>query len=198
MSLILFTFSSILLLRNYCLFRTNFRLIWLKRKATNQSFEIGVKSAKTKVLRSRVLGAPPPPALPSHIQYNSVLFQVSMMLIIFVWKNIFLFFSNYKRIQILQNKIIRLIEDIKEQIESKTIASFSRCKVLMVGQIRDYQASIFVFQVMKHICPEYFHDYFSMNREYHKYDTRNSQLLSHEKRKTVRSSYVVHNLGHSS
>ena len=48
------------------------------------------------------------------------------------------FFSNYKRIQILQNKNIRLIADIKEQVESKTIASFSWCNVLNDGQIRDY------------------------------------------------------------
>ena len=54
-----------------------------------------------------------------------------------------------------------------------------------------------MFQRIKHICPEYFHDYFSMNQEYHNYDTRNSQLLSHEQRKTVRSSYVVRNQGPS-
>ena len=97
----------------------------------------------------------------------------------------------------MQNKSIRLIADIKEQVESKTTASFSWCNVLNVGQIRDYQASIFVFQSMKHICPEYFHDYFSMNQEHDNYDTRNSQLLSHKQRKTVRSSYVAHNLGPS-
>jgi len=84
--------------------------------------------------------------------------------------------------------------NIKEQVESKTVASFSRCNVLNVGQICDYQASLFAFHSMKHICPEYFHDYFFMNQEYHNYDTRNSQLLSQEQRKTVRSSYVTHNL----
>ena len=96
----------------------------------------------------------------------------------------------------MQNKNIRLIADIKEQVKSKTIASFSRCNVLNIGQIREYQASIFVFQSMKHICPEYFHDYFSMNQEHHNCDTRNSQFLSHEKR-NVGSSYMVHNLGPS-
>ena len=50
---------------------------------------------------------------------------------------------------------------------------------------------------MKYICPEYFYDYFSMNQEHHNYDTKNSQLLSHKKRKAVRSSYVVYNLGPS-
>ena len=83
----------------------------------------------------------------------------------------------------MRNKSIRLIVDIKEQIESQTIASFSRCNVLNIGQICDYQASIFVFQSMKHICREYFRDYFSMNQEHHNYDTIN---LSNEKRKTVR------------
>ena len=97
----------------------------------------------------------------------------------------------------MQNKIIWSISNLKEQVESKTSASFSRCDVLNVGQICDYQVSIFVFQSMKHICPEYFHDYFSMNQEHHNYDTKNSQLLSHEQRKTVRSSYVAHNLGPS-
>jgi len=58
------------------------------------------------------------------------------------------------------NKSIRLIADIKEQVESKTVDSFSRCNILNVYQIRDYQASISVFQSMKHIYPECFHDIF--------------------------------------
>ena len=95
----------------------------------------------------------------------------------------------------MKNKSIRLIADIKEKVESKTIASFPLCNVLNAGQIPDYQASIFAVQSMKHICLGYFHDYFSMNQEHHNYDTRNSELLSHEKRKTVRSSYMAHNLG---
>jgi len=36
-----------------------------------------------------------------------------------------------------------------------------------------------------------------MNQVYHNYDTRNSQLLSPEQKKTVRSSYVVRILGPS-
>ena len=54
------------------------------------------------------------------------------------------FYVNCKRVQVLQNKAASLIGKYVKNVKD-TSACFKSLRLLNVGQIRDYQAAIFVF-----------------------------------------------------
>ena len=108
-----------------------------------------------------------------------------------VWASNFV--VNFKRIQIVQNKALRLLGDF-ENCES-TMDCYHHFNILNVGQLREYQTGIFVYQCLNKLAPNYFCDVLSSNSAYHSYDTRNSADLVHERRHTARSSFVFRHVG---
>ena len=108
-----------------------------------------------------------------------------------VWASNFI--GNYKRIQIVQNKAIRVLGEMCH-CES-TAQSYKKFGILNVGQQRDYQLSVFVYQCLNMLSPEYFWNVFSRNSLYHEYSTRNVDHLVSEIRHSTRSSFALRNIG---
>ena len=65
---------------------------------------------------------------------------------------------NYKRTQIIQNKALRLIGEFQNC--QNTTGCFRKNDILNIGELRDYQLAIFVFQSVNKVSPEYFYDFF--------------------------------------
>lgn len=83
------------------------------------------------------------------------------------------FYVNFKRVQTLQNRAMRLIGGYVEGVNN-TSACFNKLQVLNVGQLRDYQIGIFAYQCWNDVSPEVFRDYFNDNRSLHHYETRHA------------------------
>ena len=54
--------------------------------------------------------------------------------------------TNYKRVQVLQNKAIRIIGKYVEKVH-RTNACYKSLNLLNVGKIKDFQASIYILSV---------------------------------------------------
>ena len=65
-----------------------------------------------------------------YISYGCVLWSSSL-------------YANFKRVQILQNKAVRLLGNYVENVND-TASCFKELRVLNIGDIRDYQAAVFV------------------------------------------------------
>ena len=104
------------------------------------------------------------------------------------------FTCNFKRVQIQQNKAVRLIGKYDTGVLS-TESIFRKLRILNVGQIRDFQIGIFVFQSLNGLAPDVFSNFFRFNSFYHGYATRNAGDLVSEPRSTVRSSHVARHSG---
>ena len=75
--------------------------------------------------------------------------------------------------QVLQNKAIRIIGKYVKEVH-ETNACYKSLNLLNVGQIRDFQASIFVYQCMNDLVPAVFKKFYCLNSQVHDYETRNS------------------------
>ena len=69
------------------------------------------------------------------------------------------FFGNFRHLQVLQNKAVRLIGGYVKETNN-TVACFRKLKVMDVGQVRDYQAAVFTYQCLHEVCPSVFLDLF--------------------------------------
>ena len=76
-----------------------------------------------------------------------------------------------------------------------TAQSYKKFGILNVGQQRDYQLSVFVYQCLNMLSPEYFWNVFSRNSLYHEYSKRNVDHLVSEIRHSTRSSFALRNIG---
>ena len=54
------------------------------------------------------------------------------------------FVSSFKRVQILQNKVVRVLGDYV-RFENSTLSCFTKMKILNVYKLRDYQVAVFVY-----------------------------------------------------
>lgn len=104
------------------------------------------------------------------------------------------FYSNFKRVQILQNKAVRIIGKYVKDVND-TSACFKSLNLLNVGQLRDYQAAVFVFQCVHNLVPSVFRDTYRANSDIHEYDTRNSDKLVIELKSSTRSGFRLQFLG---
>lgn len=104
------------------------------------------------------------------------------------------FFNNFKRVQVLQNKAVRLIGGYVKETNN-TVACFRKLKVMDVGQVRDYQAAVFTYQCLHEVCPLVFLDFFRQNNDLHDYDTRNATNLVTEYKSGRRTGFQIKHLG---
>ena len=81
------------------------------------------------------------------------------------------FYTNYKRVQVEQNKTVRIIGKY-DQGTNSTLSIFKKFNLLNVGQIRDKKKDISVSQCWNKLGPEVFRSYFKHNSIYHQYYTR--------------------------
>ena len=65
------------------------------------------------------------------------------------------FCTNHKRVQVQQNKGVRIIRNYDRGTDS-TLSIFKKLNLLNVGQIRDMEIGIFVFQCLNNLGPEVF------------------------------------------
>ena len=98
--------------------------------------------------------------------------------------------------QILQNKAVRTIGRYVQDVHD-TCACFTSLKLLNVGQIRDYQAAVFVFQCMNGLAPDVFKSFYQTNSDLHNYGTRHSSDIVVDLRHGTRSSFSIKHLGTS-
>ena len=80
------------------------------------------------------------------------------------------FYANYRRIQTIQNKAVRLLGECDNL--SGTFICYSNFEILNVGQLRDHQLLTLVYQCLNGVSPAFFVDIFSINSDYHSYHTR--------------------------
>ena len=106
------------------------------------------------------------------------------------------FQSNYRRVQVQQNKAIRILGNY-DRGSASTVSIYKKFDILDVGKIRDMQIGILVYQCLHNLGPDIFNDFFSLGSSYHDYDTRNSNNLVHEFRNTSRSAHVIRYMGPS-
>ena len=75
------------------------------------------------------------------------------------------FYSNFKRVQPIQDKLIRFICGYLENANA-TESYYNKFKVFNTGQLRDYQAGIFSHQHWNCDSPEVFHGFNRENKSY--------------------------------
>jgi len=98
------------------------------------------------------------------------------------------FYTNFKRVQVLQNKVIRLLGNYVHG-ENDTVNCYRKLMIFNVSQLHDYQLAIFVFQSIYGLSPEIFRQMFIRNSSYHSYETRNMDDLVYECRSSQRGSF---------
>jgi len=98
------------------------------------------------------------------------------------------FYTNFKRAQVLQNKIIRLLGNYVHG-ENDKVHCYRKLMILNVSQLHDYQLAIFVFQSIYGLSPEIFRQMFTRTSSYHSYETRNMDDLVYECRSSQRTSF---------
>ena len=69
------------------------------------------------------------------------------------------FYANFKRVQILQNKTVRLLGNYVENVND-TASCFKKLRVLNIGRIRDYQAAVFACRCCNDVCSPVFTSFF--------------------------------------
>lgn len=99
------------------------------------------------------------------------------------------FISSFRKVQILQNKIVRILGNYI-QFENSTLNCFTSLKILNIYQLRDYQLAIFIYQCLNKCSPEVFWEIFKANSSYHCYETRNANDLASELRNTQRAAFL--------
>ena len=67
-----------------------------------------------------------------------------------IWSSYF--YSNFKRVQILQNNAVRIVGNYVKDVDD-TIACFKSLHLFNAGQLRDHQAAVFVFQCVHNLVP---------------------------------------------
>ena len=100
------------------------------------------------------------------------------------------FYANFKRVQILQNKTVRLLGNYIENVND-TASCFKKLRVLNIGQIRDYQAAIFAYRCWNDVCPPVFTNFFRVNSSLHRYATREAENFTVEYRDTTRAGFGI-------
>ena len=76
----------------------------------------------------------------------------------------------------------KFVKDVND-----TSASFKSLNFFHAGQLRDYQAAVFIFQCVHNLVPGVFRNNYRANRDIHEYDTRNSDKLAIELKSRIRS-----------
>ena len=83
--------------------------------------------------------------------------------------------SNLNRIIILQKKIIRIVS--KVSFDAHTSVLFKEQEILKFSDIYLFQIGKFMYLFKRGLLPNYFHDMFTLARQIHSYNTRNSCLF---------------------
>ena len=104
------------------------------------------------------------------------------------------FYSDFKRLQVLQNNALRIISKYLKDLHN-TSACFKSLKLFKLGQLWDYQAAVFVFLYVHNLVPGVFHDYYCANSDIHEYDTRISNKWVIELKSSIRSGFSLQFLG---
>jgi hypothetical protein len=99
------------------------------------------------------------------------------------------FVSSFKRVQILQNKVVHALGEY-ERLENSTLSCFTKMKILNVYKLRDCQVTVFVYQCLNRYSPECW-EIFKSNSFYHCYETRYSSGIVSEARSTQRGSLFL-------
>ena len=100
------------------------------------------------------------------------------------------FCVNYKRVQVLQNKAAKIIGKNIQNVKDNSVC-FKSLRLLNVGQIRDYQAAIFVYNCVNNLVPQIFKEFYRFNSDFHDYDTRSCDNLVVELKNSVRSGFTL-------
>ena len=98
--------------------------------------------------------------------------------------------------QILQNKAVRTIGKYVRDLH-ETCACFTSLKLLNIGQIRDYQAAVFVFRCMNGLALDVFKSFYQTNSDLHNHGTRQSSDIIVDLRHCTGSSFSMKHLGPS-
>jgi hypothetical protein len=108
------------------------------------------------------------------------------------------FYSNYKRIQILQNKVVRITGKYVK-VFNDIVTCYRNLRVMNVGHLRDYQSAIFVYQCWKYIYLIFMisSHFYKSNSCLHEYSTRNVDNLVIEHRQSTRAGFTIRYLGPS-
>ena len=98
------------------------------------------------------------------------------------------FYTNFKRAQVLQNKIIRLLGNYVHG-ENDKVHCYRKVMILNVSQLHDYQLAIFGFQSICGLSPEISRQMLTRNSSYPCYKTRNMDDLVYECRSSQTGSF---------
>ena len=69
------------------------------------------------------------------------------------------FQSNYRRVQVQQNKAIRILGNY-DRGSASTVSIYKKFDILDVGKIRDMQIGILIYQCLHNLGPDIFNDFF--------------------------------------
>ena len=105
------------------------------------------------------------------------------------------FIKIFKRVQVLQNKVIKLLENyvhgenVIQMLQNVTNNCYKKLMILNVSQLHDYQIAIFVFQPIYGLSPKFFRQTFTRNSSYHISETRNMDDFVYECRNSQKGSF---------
>ena len=99
------------------------------------------------------------------------------------------FISYYKRIQIIQNKVIEIISPI--QHSDNINLHFKLTKIFDMSKTRDFRIAAFCFRYYNNLLPSSFENLFTLSHDLHTYETQNSCEIIHETPSTKRASFVI-------
>ena len=105
-------------------------------------------------------------------------------------------FLNYKHVQIRQSKAVRITKKYVKNVKD-TSAYFKSLRLFNVGQIRDYEAAVFMFNYVHNLVPETFNEFYRFRSSIHEHDTRRCDDLSVDIQNSVRSGFTLKYLGPS-
>lgn len=97
--------------------------------------------------------------------------------------------SEWKQVQILQNKAIRAICKLEPRQSVK--AFLIRLKILNVARLREKKIAETLYKVSTNTAPESFMSVFRRNDEIHQHDTRHASQLVTETRRLTSSGFSI-------
>ena len=99
------------------------------------------------------------------------------------------FISCYKRVQIIQNKVVQIISPVQHTDDISLHFKFT--KIFDVSKTRDFQIANFCFKYFNNLLPSSFQNLFTLNQDLHTYDTRHSCDIVQEAPSTKRASFLI-------
>ena len=89
----------------------------------------------------------------------------------------------------LQKKVIRIITHSSYDANSAPL--FKKLKLLNLQQINDLCIGQFIFEFYNNSLPEYFKNFFTLNKNVHNYGTRNSHYIHKERYRTNYGKFTI-------